>query len=616
MACRHIATSFFFISLVGVGLVGQAQAAMTRPSSPLAAAAPVPQDPSLTLTQVPNGYTLLHVNPAAGDDVTGEGGQMTPFKTITHALQVAGPNTIIVLSPGLYSAASGERFPIELRPGVTLQGAPSPNTANVTIQGSGSYLTPSQGLRHVTLLGNDSAGLANVTVSNPHPQGHGIWIENGSPVIVHNALVHSGATGIYIAGSGNPVIQGNYFFENGDAGLVVSGPSSAQIEGNVFENTGVGISVAPAATPQIVGNTISHNQEGLLLHGEARPQLRNNQIANNRRNSVLDYSPWPDAVPSAAVATIAPPPAAPAQVSTGDTAEPTVAVIPPTVESGPAEVAEDPANPAVAVIATPEAAITSLPESTFEPLSISTEPVVPDTTAVAAPEVVPSITTVEPLDIEASLTLPLVPELPNLPDDTIPIAVAPPAADTDNAHRVAATAENTAADLRSRLQQRNRTTELSSSSPDPAETAIDIPVIPAEPATQPETLAAAPLATPSAAPRGPISSDVLIVPGQNIPIGNGGSTPTIVTATIPAEDGPPPPPSRATILGLYYRVFVDANDEASQAQLEALIPDAFHVRVNGQPMMQAGAFDTLAEAQATADRLNQAGLRARVDYIP
>ena len=125
-----------------------------------------------------------------------------------------------------------------------------------------------------------------------------------------------------------------------------------------------------------------------------------------------------------------------------------------------------------------------------------------------------------------------------------------------------------------------------------------------------------PLPTPSAAPRGPISSNILIVPGQNIPIGNGGSATAILATGLTAEDGPPPPPSRATILGLYYRVFVDANDDTSRAQLEALVPDAFQVRVNGQPTMQAGAFNTLAEAQATSDRLNQAGLRARVEYIP
>ena len=611
MACRHIVTAFFFAT--SLGLLSQVQAVVAETPAPLTESAAPNQ-----IAQTPNDYTLLHVNPTAGDDLNGDGGQMSPFQTITHTLQVAGPNTIIVLSPGLYNEASGETFPIALRPGVTLQGTPGPNAANVIIQGSGSYLTPSQGLRHLTLLGNDRAGLANVTVSNPHPQGHGVWIENGSPVIVQNAFVRSGATGIYIAGGGSPVIQGNYFFENGNAGLVVNGPSSAQIQDNVFENTGIGISVAPAATPQIVGNNISHNQEGLVLHGSARPQLRNNQILNNRRNSVLDYGPWPDAAPSAVVATIAPPPVAPAQVAPAEVTppataipEPTVAVIPPTAEPE-SDLTEIAANSVVAVIPEPEAEITPLPEPTFEPLPIATEPVA--LTALAESEAIPAETTAEPLDIETALTLPLVPELPNLPEDRIPIAVEPLPSEVDSADLVAATAENTAEDLRSRLQQRNRATEVVIANPASAD-AVAIPVIPAEPESQPETVAAEPLATPSAAPRGPISSNILIVPNQNIPVGNGGSA-TAVATDITAGEGPPPPPSRATILGLYYRVFVDANDETSRTQLEALVPDAFQVRVNDQPMMQAGAFDTLAEAQATADRLNQAGLRARVEYIP
>lgn len=610
MARRHIAASFFCASL-WAGFLGQAQAVMPEPSTAPADVVPgavVPRDRSLTIAQTLNGYTLLHVSPTAGDDMGGDGGQMQPFKTITHALRVAEPSTIIVLSPGLYTEASGETFPLQLRPGVTLQGTPSPNTANVVIQGSGSYLTPSQGLRHITLLGTDRAGLANVTVSNPHPQGHGLWIEAGSPVIVQNAFIRSGATGIYIGGNGSPTIQGNYFFENGDAGLVVNGPSSAQVQNNVFENTGVGIAVAPAATPLIVGNHISHNQDGLILHAEARPQLRNNQILNNRRNSVLDYSPWPDAAPASVAA--APPPASPQAVAP----EPTVTVISPAVEPEPSTITT---SPPVAVIPAPAAIATPAP--TFEPLTVAAVPAdTAPSAAVTEPRAVGLEATppAQPEIPASNLTLPSVPDLPSLPEDTIPIAVTAPAA--DHADLVAATAEapiDRAADLRSRLQQRRSATRVAISAPAaPAtfEPAIDIPVIPA-PESAPE-VSVAPLATPSAAPREPIASNILIVPGQNIPIGNGGST-SLATG-ITSEDGPPAPPSRATILGLYYRVFVDANTEASRAQLEALIPDAFQVQVNDQPMMQAGAFNTLAEAQATSGRLNQAGLRARVEYIP
>ncbi|MDA0266029.1 MAG: DUF1565 domain-containing protein [Cyanobacteria bacterium] len=605
MARHHILTAALFATSLGLGWVPQRVLGVD--STPTVA--PTLEDATReTVAQTLNGYTLLHVNPTAGDDRNGDGGQMRPFKTITYALQVAAPSTIIVLSPGLYTEASGETFPIQLRAGVTLQGTPTPNTANVVIQGSAAYLTPSQGLRHITLLGTDQAGLANVTVSNPHPQGHGLWIESGSPVIVQNAFVRSGSTGIYIAGNGSPVIQGNYFFENGDAGLIVNGLSSAQIQDNVFESTGVGISVAPAATPLIVGNQISYNREGLVLHAEARPQLRNNQILNNRRNSVLDYSPWPSATPTSTVvaAAIAPPPTTTAPV----------AAPPETVTAAPV------ANTAATATAGPEVAAATRPESaplppleiaapaspTFEPLTVEPSPsVVPTEITVASP-VSPTLAPAATLPALPDNAVSIAVEVPVPPNSASPVATSPPAITVEN--------PNSADDLRARLRQRlsDRADGAVVPAPATAEPGIAIAVIPA-PEPDPE-VAAVPLPTPSAAPRGPISSNILIVPGQNIPIGNGGSATAILATGLTAEDGPPPPPSRATILGLYYRVFVDANDDTSRAQLEALVPDAFQVRVNGQPTMQAGAFNTLAEAQATSDRLNQAGLRARVEYIP
>jgi hypothetical protein len=108
----------------------------------------------------------------------------------------------------------------------------------------------------------------------------------------------------------------------------------------------------------------------------------------------------------------------------------------------------------------------------------------------------------------------------------------------------------------------------------------------------------------------------LIVPDANIPVGNGGRAPNVRLADANTGDGPPPPPSRATSLGLYYRVFVDTNDEGTRGALRELVPDTFRVEVNGRPMMQAGAFDTLAEAQRTAEWLNANGFRAQVEYIP
>lgn len=265
-----------------------------------------------------SGYTVLHVNAQSGNDQQGDGSQLRPYQTITQALTSAEANTLILLSGGVYSADSGEIFPIVLQPRVTIQALAGPNTAAVVIQGNGQYYSASSGLRNVAILGADNAGLANVTVSNPHPEGTGLWVESGNPIILDNAFFQNGAHGIYLAGSGAPVIRGNYFAENGQAGLVIAGPSSAQVQANVFENTGAGIVVAPEASPQISDNRISQNLEGLVMHADARPSLSNNDITRNRRNNILDYAPWENipVISMPAASQPSPPTIASAEVST------------------------------------------------------------------------------------------------------------------------------------------------------------------------------------------------------------------------------------------------------------------------------------------------------------
>ncbi|MEO1093283.1 MAG: DUF1565 domain-containing protein [Cyanobacteria bacterium J06638_28] len=321
-------------------------------------------------------HTILYVNAAAGHDRQGRGTQMQPLKTITHALQIAQPNTLILLADGTYSEETGESFPLELSPGVTVQGAGGADSSNVTIRGGAVYLSPTQGLQNVAILGAHNAGLANVIVSNPHPSGIGLWIESGDPVILGNAFFQSGSTGIYIAGSGTPVIRNNYFAENGQAGLVIAGTSSAQVQGNIFKNTGTGISVAPGATPQIMNNQVTHNQEGLLIHAEARPVLRDNAVQQNRRNSILDYAPWTDTSVNAVVTATQPPP-------------PSAAAIAPISAAAPTSSA---ATPAQATVAQPTSAATAVTTSEPPTTTVTVTEVIenPETLAVVPTSPPPS----------------------------------------------------------------------------------------------------------------------------------------------------------------------------------------------------------------------------------
>lgn len=742
--------------------------AASGPSAPAVAAEAIAQN-----SESPQGYNVIHVNALSGNDGEGDGSQLRPLKTITQALRQAEANTLILLAKGVYSAESGETFPLALKPRVTVQGMSGPNAADIAIVGNGGYYSNSSGLRNITILGADNAGLANITVSNPHPEGTGLWIESGSPIILDNAFFQSGLNGVYIAGHGSPVIRGNYFSENGNAGLVIAGPSSAQVQGNVFENTGTGITIAPEATPQVADNRISSNLDGLIIHADARPTLQNNQISRNRRNSVISYATWVEG-PEATVASASQPP-------------------PPNVSEAIAETAVAPAAASVAVPATNaapvEAAVvaesaeivaaaetTELPEETsaeagdavaaiVDSLAAPTvnlvaethtavaSPEQPDPAAVSAPAAEAPAAPPEP-EIEESAASPEAEALPSLaePDTVLDVeTAAEPSVNIDNAvaePNAIAPSESTSAvetpsltestaletvaeslasslpvetaatlapaalttigdglasnmtdtsvaltsvdialvpavtasaalaevDLRpviaaSEAIADNLQNAAESASPEDAvpterETPdtsepnstiepsrdraaveerspsgfVELPIIPppAEAVVKPddelaaaemtadelsevvETTGSLPALPASITDRAASESARLPVPASNIPVGSGGNLPDLFVtgagSALPAE-GPPPPPSLATSLGLNYKVLIAATDTTTQARVREEVPDAFRTRLNGQLYIQAGAYPTQEEAQAMAQRLNQAGLPAEVKEV-
>jgi hypothetical protein len=71
--------------------------------------------------------TTLDVNPVSGNDTTGNGTSEKPYKTLTKALEVVKASTLtgltIQLAPGLYTVRSGEKFPIVIPTGVTINGS-------------------------------------------------------------------------------------------------------------------------------------------------------------------------------------------------------------------------------------------------------------------------------------------------------------------------------------------------------------------------------------------------------------------------------------------------------------------------------------------------------------
>lgn len=231
--------------------------------------------------------TVLIVNPSLGNDQTADGSDRAPFKTITKALEVANPKTVILLAPGTYSTETGEAFPIRLKSGVTIQGNAQTRGQEVLITGTGFFLSPSFARQKVTILGANQAALVGVTISNPDPQGYGLWIESSSPTVTDNTFTGSGHDGISAVGNSAPLVRNNYFYQNGANGITIYGTSRPEVRENIFEKTGFAININQKAAPLIVGNRITQNKDGIVVQSLAQPILRNNSVEGNERDGLV-----------------------------------------------------------------------------------------------------------------------------------------------------------------------------------------------------------------------------------------------------------------------------------------------------------------------------------------
>ncbi len=247
------------------------------------AIAQVPPVGEKQLSQV----NVLFVNPAIGEDKEGNGGERTPLKTITQALQKATPNSVITLATGTYSAETGEVFPLILRQGISIQGDAGNQGKGITIQGGGEYLSRSYGGQNVTIVGANQAGLTGVTVTNPNPRGYGLFIESSNPVVSQNTFTGNTQDGVFVTGNATPTISQNNFYRNGANGITIAGNSQAQVRENLFQETGYGINIAQNAAPTISNNQIQNNRSGIIVQASAHPVLRNNIIEGSKEDGMV-----------------------------------------------------------------------------------------------------------------------------------------------------------------------------------------------------------------------------------------------------------------------------------------------------------------------------------------
>ena len=511
-----------------------------------------------------SSYQTLYVDPEIGSDgAAGVADQ--PMQTVTRALEVAAPNTVIVLAPGRYTQASGEVFPLQLKSGVTIQGTPGSRARSAIIEGGGTFNSPSRSQQNAAVVAADRAGIAQVAISNP--DGYGVWIEAASPTILESAFIGSRQTGIYVT-DGSPRVQGSYFSGNRVAGLIVFGASSANIERNTFDGTGDAIRVVDGATPEIVGNRMTNNDAGLVLIGNAKPVVRDNRMEGNRRNDVVEVAARTQSGLASVSRSIALAPTENADIVPGE----------------------------VVGLATEDAVATEIVAPAAErPLSIRerlervrAEQAVDDSASSAQLAEADSSSELEadavvsgeiPAGAPGSALAALQSGLPSEPLAPI-VSLAPRAVTGRNPDSPT-------------VLPRNRRPEREREESRPEEDRI----------RRSEDRI-----------RRPVNNNRLAVPSSTIPIGSGGSS-TVFSPPNGGFGSPPAPPSRAQSLGLYYRVFVEASDPFVQDEVREVVPDSFRTRFEGRTMMQVGAFPTEEEARERQRLLERNDFDARVEYI-
>jgi parallel beta-helix repeat protein len=560
----------------------------------------------VAVQQASNRYSFRYVDPSTGNDANDGSSVAAPLRTITRALAIAPENTIVVLAAGTYSAASGEQFPLKMKSGVTLQGQPTDRGQSVVISGGGNYLSRSFARQNITLLGANRAGLRGVTVTNPAPQGYGLWIESTSPVISDSTFTGSTHDGVSIVGSSAPILKNNTFTQNGANGITIYGYSNPELIENTFDNTGFGINIAQNAAPRLTGNRITHNKDGIVVQGNAAPILRNNRISDNSRDGLVAISTaQPHLGNTSEAGNNQFSGNGGFDINAASTSQPIPAV---GNQVGKTSGNLDRAS-IVAVTIRPVRQFASI----LPPKSIRSETRIgSDTTDTTKPAIgVPPIAN----PIVDSINLPLL-RLPPVPAKLAPklrpVAIPVDSSQFQNGGNGASSGRSLPVVPELRV---SKPSVLGGTAPDPAavgsgnlENTTSIPI--AVPA--PDNSEANPVNTTArpgglmVADRGVNSailsaSNVLPVPSGAIPVGNTGGGETTVWSS------PAPRPT------FRFRVYVPQLSPEQLTQLRTIVPGAFNAVVKGQPVIQTGAFNDRAEADELVGKLTAVGLPAVVD---
>jgi Protein of unknown function (DUF3747) len=207
-------------------------------------------------------------------------------------------------------------------------------------------------------------------------------------------------------------------------------------------------------------------------------------------------------------------------------------------------------------------------------------------------------------------------------DNPYPLTLASSGSNNPYPLRVAGSSANSS----SPLFRGSRARSLSK--PSPYRSSASAIMAPIEIPVPEPSLASRPLRAPNSTPLpSPISPEnnglptltggILPVPSANIPMGKAGNEPDLITsstpslninAMVPGAEGSSTSGFQVAAVNYRYRVFVNPADPSQSRAVKSLVPDSFRSSYKGRAVLQVGAFQDRAEADAVVDLLNRNGI--------
>lgn len=235
----------------------------------------------------------IHVS-TGGDDLTGDGSAGNPYRTITKGMTVATSGDMVQAAAGLYTL--GETFPVDLKSGVTLQGAGAPTT---TLQGDGtsSVVRASNVSSSTKIDGFTITGGIGVPFESGFRYGGGICCDINAAPTISNSVITGNGPAKYGGGiafrDGSTArlsvveIYGNSAELGGGVYCTASSPTldRCDVYDNSALNAGGGVFSASSSSPTITASRIASNTAGFDAAGlwlaDGSPKLVNNVIERN-----------------------------------------------------------------------------------------------------------------------------------------------------------------------------------------------------------------------------------------------------------------------------------------------------------------------------------------------